>query len=233
MHSTQRRLLRTARKLACDCGGGDQIVDSIEAVWQDPTQFSLSKNGPPYFKLASEDDRAGIVKEAAERAGTAKELLNWVASWDTVEAPYAPLVHLLVIYKAVFHIHQTHHWLTSGPSYYGDHLLFQRLYEELDDLIDGIAERSIGLNGPIVDPVDLAMRIGMVVKFIYPQDPNMDPSELAERSRSVVLMGIQAIRVVIEHLKSKDLMTAGLDDLLPAHAGVFESHAYLTRQRVS
>lgn len=264
MHSTQLRLLKIAKELeaACTCEGEGHSeggctcegectcgkkasqepvaktasTDATEAVWQDPNQFDLSENGPPYLraKLAS-TDRDNIAKEAAMQTKLAKELLNRIASWDSVEMPYKPLVHLLVVYKAVAHIHQTHHWLTCGPQYYGDHLLYARLYEETSGLVDGIAERAVGLNGPIFDTVDLAQRVGMVVKFLHQHGsgPAEGVEGMAECSRAITLAAIQAIRVVIEHLEEKGMMTAGLDDLLPAHAGTFESHAYLTRQRTA
>lgn len=35
---------------------------------------------------------------------------------------------------------QVCHWNASGDAYYGDHIMFQRIYEELDPLVDTFAE---------------------------------------------------------------------------------------------
>ena len=61
---------------------------------------------------------------------------------ELIEPDWAQLLsHHRFLYLA----YQNLHWLSRGDSFYGDHLLFQRLYEKLGDESDQIAERAIGL----------------------------------------------------------------------------------------
>ena len=41
------------------------------------------------------------------------------------------LVGLLGLFHAVFWLHWTAHWQTNGDPFYGNHLLFERLYKAL------------------------------------------------------------------------------------------------------
>ena len=52
---------------------------------------------------------------------------NMIAEWG--DTPYPQLSVVLVYLKHLAAIHQNHHWTAIGDPYYGDHLLFQRLYE--------------------------------------------------------------------------------------------------------
>lgn len=49
--------------------------------------------------------------------------------------------------KAMALIHQNSHWTTKGIPFYGDHLLFERLYNSALEDLDLAAEKFIGLFG--------------------------------------------------------------------------------------
>lgn len=55
---------------------------------------------------------------------------------------------LLAHHRFLYLAYQNLHWTAHGSSYYGDHLLFQRLYEKLANEVDQIAERAIGMGHP-------------------------------------------------------------------------------------
>ena len=44
-------------------------------------------------------------------------------------------------------LYKKHHWQVSGPTFYQLHLLFDKHYEEQDELVDQIAERIQLLGG--------------------------------------------------------------------------------------
>ena len=45
------------------------------------------------------------------------------------DAKYAELGIFLDLLRALSLLHHTHHWQTMGSQFYGDHLLYQRLYD--------------------------------------------------------------------------------------------------------
>lgn len=49
--------------------------------------------------------------------------------------------------RAAHHVYWTAHWQAKGPPYYGDHLLYQRLYEARVKEIDRVAEAIAALYG--------------------------------------------------------------------------------------
>ena len=51
----------------------------------------------------------------------------------------------LAFLKALKEYYQYCHWVSKGDPYYGDHLLFERLYNEVSGQIDSAAEKFIGL----------------------------------------------------------------------------------------
>src|SRR5512144_2893981 len=44
-------------------------------------------------------------------------------------------------------LYKKHHWQVAGPTFYSLHLLFDKHYEEQNDLVDTIAERIQTLGG--------------------------------------------------------------------------------------
>ena len=44
-------------------------------------------------------------------------------------------------------LYKKHHWQVGGPTFYQLHLLFDKHYEEQNDLVDAIAERIQSLGG--------------------------------------------------------------------------------------
>jgi starvation-inducible DNA-binding protein len=44
-------------------------------------------------------------------------------------------------------LYKKHHWQVSGPTFYSLHLLFDKHYEEQNELVDKIAERVQSLGG--------------------------------------------------------------------------------------
>lgn len=160
------------------------------------------------------------------------EFNNMVSEWGGL--PYPHLSVLLVHLQFLFRVHQTHHWISRGDSYYGDHLLFQRLYEETYEEIDPMAEKAIGLG--MTENVHLELQIsqldrlakkyGMVTTI--PQQ-----TELAKRSLVAELALLNVCKFVTEQLKMQGLLTRGLDNMIAGIEDLHESHVYLLKQRIT
>src|SRR5882724_1829603 len=63
-------------------------------------------------------------------------------------------------------LYKKSHWQTSGPTFYQLHLLFDKHYEEQDELVDTIAERIQLLGG-----ISLAMAADIAETTIIPRPP--------------------------------------------------------------
>jgi len=124
--------------------------------------------------------------------------------------------------------HQQVHWLSKGPSYYGDHLLFARLYEAVDAELDQLAEKIIGLDGPVPcmsGPEGAILVAAQFAKFEKIED-------LAMRATLSEKMFLSSLKKVYDCLDDRGELTMGLDDLLQAFSNTHETHLYLLQQRV-
>lgn len=57
------------------------------------------------------------------------------------------LIELMARFRALSLYYQLVHWTLKGSWFYQDHLLADRLYGDVNDVIDEIAEKGIGASG--------------------------------------------------------------------------------------
>ena len=70
--------------------------------------------------------------------------------------------------RAIYNVHQNNHWLTEGDNFYGNHLLFQRIYESAQENADLAAEKFIGnLGRESVNQTLQAELIAKITKTVY------------------------------------------------------------------
>lgn len=130
---------------------------------------------------------------------------------------------------ALYAIYRSAHWQAWGTSYYGDHLLFQRLYEPLDDEIDTLAERMIPQFGSsCVDPLPIAQRTAEHVAALTELYPC--PYERGIVAEQELIGCIDGAMVEIE---GQGARTLGWDDFLGKLTSQHEEHLYLLTQRLS
>jgi hypothetical protein len=225
-------------------------ADSIYAVWHDPTTYDHLKMGPPYLPDASCSKAVGRPKGASSipdkdslaevRAMVAKEaanedVANVLAHFllDYGEQSMAELAALLTYLRALSFIHQTHHWQTQGTAFYADHLLFERLYNETQPLIDSLGERAVGAGTPVlVNPVIQSTHQLLIVKDLYNAAPmQAAPEQCVLISLKGVLRFLVLLRIGYELLEKKGMLSHGIDNLLQGIADVNESFVYLLKQR--
>ncbi len=75
-------------------------------------------------------------------------------------------------------LYKKHHWQVAGPTFYQLHLLFDKHYEEQNDLVDKIAERIQSLGG-----VSIAMAADVAEATILPRPPKGREAAPAQISR--------------------------------------------------
>ena len=157
---------------------------------------------------------------------------NMISEWGGVPLPQLSVLLVHLRYLAM--IHQTHHWTTKGDPFYGDHLLFQRLYEGVAGEIDTVAEKVIGLGSTA--NVDIALQTKQVMSLVqgYGMTSTLpQPSDLARRSYQAEMSFLKAAAHLVEHIKECGMMTRGLDNMIAGNEDAHESAVYLLKQRIS
>lgn len=136
----------------------------------------------------------------------------------------AALKELLAKLRLLAMYYQTAHWQVKSSTYYADHVLFERLYNETNEQIDGIAERAVGLTD--MEAVSLADSLSMMSQFKLPTECK-DNSEYAKAGLALEKSVMGTIDRALEGA------SAGTRNLLEGLADVSEKHVYLLKQRLS
>lgn len=227
----------------CGCGGSGKE----DPVWIDPSQYNLQVDGPSYLadvKVAKMPPE--VAKEASVMARKASQVITPMvvttmqgfktSTTDPGVFKGLPLVDLLKVLHAVALVHHTCHWRTSGPQYYGDHLLFDRIYQDLLGHVDSVAERAIGLGSGVLVTADAiasgTLKVLECLGTLRKVD-SADPATLATISLEAAKVALSAVEVVTGAMKAAGNLTDGTENLLQGLADKYEEHVYLLSQRLS
>lgn len=112
--------------------------------------------------------------------------------------------------RQMYLIHQYSHWTTRGEAFYGDHLLFERLYKSAGEDADLAAEKMIGLFG------------AEGVEFNSQRDfMSMIAAKYAEFDGEPAIMSLKAEKDFLEYskqayesFKDEGVLSLGLDDMI-------------------
>lgn len=140
------------------------------------------------------------------------------------------LSDLLAYTRALADVEQSFHWRTSGPSFYSDHLLFERLYGGTYADIDGMAEKLMGLTGAkeCLSPLTQAAK---VVQIVQEMGLSEDPAQFTKDCLRVEQALVAVISATLDVCQAQ--MTDGLENFLQGIADKHEGHIYLLRQVVA
>ena len=106
-----------------------------------------------------------------------------IAQMLSKEGDYEILSQVLAGLRTASHIHQTHHWQTHGPTFYEDHLLFERLYNEGQGDVDSLAEKTIGLGHfSLVEAHDQITAISEMCAALCQEIEGSDPESMVLKS---------------------------------------------------
>lgn len=142
---------------------------------------------------------------------------------------YAELGVLLALHRAAADIHQTNHWQASGPLFYQDHLLFERLYSTVNGVIDGLAEKAVGLGSPaLVSAPTQSQQIDALIEYFC--STRSEPMLLSQHVEDTCCA---LLHVSIENLKNTGMLTDGVDNLLQGLCDIHENLRYLLKQRLA
>jgi DNA-binding ferritin-like protein len=139
---------------------------------------------------------------------------------------YGLLGVMLAFTEALSMIHQSHHWQKQGDSFFGDHLMYQRLYEETNAEIDVLAEKIVGVGG--IKMTNYFTRLSIIRSFMRGVAKGEAPEVESHRAG---LMYVIAGEMVMDVLKEKDILTRGIEQALGNILDKHESHIYLLQNR--
>lgn len=151
---------------------------------------------------------------------------NALQDWSGV--PYAELSYLLAWLRYLSMLHQTHHWIAKGDSFYGDHELFAKLYERTLEDVDEVAEKAVGLGTE--QNAALASQIVQIMKICRAFDtPQTVPqsSELAKASLAAERMFLKTLTMTYQSMQQASTLTPGVDNMIQQVADRHEKHVYL------
>jgi starvation-inducible DNA-binding protein len=152
---------------------------------------------------------------------------------EQAELPELELKKYLALMRALQVYYQHSHWISKGDPYYGDHLLFERLYNGIGEEIDSIAEKMVGLGG---DHFVCAKTIMSFVSTILNHLPEMNKDtlgyELAESALKMEKLFLSYTKKLYTKMKEEKSLTLGFDDMLMALYNSHEGNVYLLQQRV-
>jgi DNA-binding ferritin-like protein len=128
--------------------------------------------------------------------------------------------------KAMALIHTHNHWTTKGLTFYGDHLLFERIYKSALEDLDLAAEKFIGLLG--LDCMNYALQTELLNKVLskytsFTQNP-------VALSLAVEKDFLKFSEEAYECFEEEGHLTLGLDDLILSIASKREESVYLLQQ---
>jgi len=157
-------------------------------------------------------------------------LSNMLSEWG--EIPYAELSIVLVHLRSLALIHQNNHWTARGDSFYSDHGLFERLYNEIVPEIDAVAEKAVGLGNE--NNVNLNLQIIQTLKLVQTNNTTtMIPAsnQLVVNSLVAETNFLTVIDYLLTSMKNKRTTTSGIENLLQDISDKHEGHVYILKQR--
>lgn len=194
------------------------------------------------IKRLSGPDRSSLYREAYEikseiENGGLKEKMSAIYKKiaegfeNEYDEKYTKYISLYITLQTIY---KSFHWLTRGTGYYGDHLLFDRLYDSLTEEIDFLAEKLISLFGrECVNPINSTKIVYTNLETIIGGfDVNCDPSELVAIALYFEILFLEINNEFYKMLQEGE-KTMGLDDLIMSNHSAHENNLYLLKSRFS
>lgn len=131
--------------------------------------------------------------------------------------------------RAMYLFYENAHWQSSGSGSYSNHLMFQRLYENVLERIDPAGEKSICLFGN--DVIDVLTQAKITLQIL---------EKHCQKSESSVIVGIELEKVfqtiaikIRDELKNQGKLTPGLEKLIQDDLDFSENpRLYLLKQNI-
>jgi DNA-binding ferritin-like protein len=125
-------------------------------------------------------------------------------------------------------MYQNHHWQAKGNDFYGNHLFFERVYKQVLEDVDSLAEKTIGLYDVNVlrfhKQLSFIKTIGEKFADHDSTQDHLQHSIIAENKLVKMLYATQ------QKLKGTNELSLGLDNLLAELSDNSENRLYLLKQ---
>lgn len=114
--------------------------------------------------------------------------------------------------RAIYLIEQHCHWTTRGTGFYGDHLLFERLYKSAQDNSDLAAEKFLGCFG--LEALDYCQQCELMYKIIQKYHDLVEKP--LEQALAIEKDFLSFAEKAFKELEGQEAMTLGIDDAFTA-----------------
>ena len=123
---------------------------------------------------------------------------------------------------------QSAHWRSLGESFYGDHLMYQRMYDDVVHELDAVAEKFMGVVGDatILDPARLLTTVSAAVQQM------VTPGDLAASLLIAQRNFLKRVCALTDVLHVSGQCTPGIENMLQGISDAHEKHVYLLLRRV-
>ena len=133
----------------------------------------------------------------------------------------------IAMLKAMTIIHQHGHWTAKGKQFYGEHLLFERIYKSAQENLDSAVEKFIGLLG--VNVLQFTQQTELLNKVLS----EFDDENSVERSLKAEKEFIKFSKDIYKIFEENESLTLGLDDMIMSISSDREEACYLLQQSKS
>jgi DNA-binding ferritin-like protein len=128
--------------------------------------------------------------------------------------------------KAISLIATHCHWTVKQKTFFGDHLMFERIYKSSLENLDEAAEKVIGVFG--LDNFDYDLQTSFLTKILNKYSPmKTDPISMLI---AIVSDFIKLSVSLYDFLDKNKKLTLGFDDMLCAISNTSEGFLYLLKQ---
>ncbi len=130
--------------------------------------------------------------------------------------------------KAMALIHQHNHWTTKGDNFYGDHLLFERLYDSALENLDTAAEKFLGIFGE--ECLNFSLQADLLNKVLskYKNVSNQPAALSLKIEKDFIKLSQDSYKCFEDEGK----LTLGLDDMIMSISSQREESVYLLQQTI-
>ena len=134
------------------------------------------------------------------------------------------LCYHIAFIRAVGLINQNSHWLCKSSNFYGNHLMFERIYDSAVKDADALAEKYIGVFGQ--GALDCKMQPKMICKImeLFSDDDPIQNSLKAEKQFLILSDKVHKV------LNDEDKLSLGVANLIEEIASHREEACYLLEQ---
>lgn len=168
------------------------------------------------------------MKDYDEFSQKATLLIEQCASSYSIDEEYKELSILLGFLRSLGMIHHSHHWQTLGDSYFGDHLLYERLYKTIEGEVDVLGEKVVGVGSPaLTNYFRQLLHMKTFMKAINQGDPLITESFRAE------ILFVLCGELIVKLLERSGLLTTGIEQAVGNILDKHEGHIYFLKQRTT